>query len=111
MASLRTMVGTYRDELREGCAMVAFWKNGCSWNAEAFWLDGDDRIEPEDMERVAEILDIDPHAIILDGYNDCPFTNYDENGKASSIEFMMEHIAWRYEERMCQLSRFAGALI
>ena len=37
MASLRTMVGRFRNELREGVAYVAFWKNGRSWGAEAFW--------------------------------------------------------------------------
>lgn len=34
MASLRTMVGRFRDELREGVAYVVFWKNGKSWSAE-----------------------------------------------------------------------------
>ena len=33
MASLRTMVGRFRDELREGVAYVAFWKNGRSWGS------------------------------------------------------------------------------
>ena len=38
MASLRTMVGLYKDELREGIAWVAFWREGRSWEASAFWL-------------------------------------------------------------------------
>ena len=36
MASLRDTVKDYQDELRDGIAWVAFWKQGRSWNAEYF---------------------------------------------------------------------------
>ena len=39
MASLRDTVKDYQDELRDGIAWVAFWKQGRSWNAEYFHLD------------------------------------------------------------------------
>ena len=42
MASLRDTVKDYQDELRDGIAWVAFWKQGRSWNAEYFHLDMDD---------------------------------------------------------------------
>lgn len=103
MASLRKMVGEFKDELREGIAYVAFWKEGRSWNAEAFWMDDKGRFEVEDLDRVEEILDIDSLAIIVNGYNDCPFTFGDRDMKASAINFMMEHIKWRYEEHRCML--------
>lgn len=99
MASLRTVVGRFRDELREGIAKVIFWKEGRSWNAEAFWLSDDGRFELEDRDRVAEILETDMNAIAVDGYNDCPFKHYDKDGKASDICFMADHIRRRYEDK------------
>ena len=44
MASLRDTVKDYQDELRDGIAWVAFWKQGRSWNAEYFYLDMDDAL-------------------------------------------------------------------
>lgn len=104
MASLRTVVGRFRDELREGIAKVIFWKEGRSWNAEAFWLSDDGCFELEDRDRVAEILETDMNAIAVDGYNDCPFKHYDEDGKASDICFMADHIWRRYEDKACMLA-------
>lgn len=39
MASLRDSVKDYQEELRDGIAWVAFWKEGRSWNAELFHLE------------------------------------------------------------------------
>lgn len=105
MASLRKMVGTYREELRDGIADVIFWKEGRSWNAEAFWLDGD-KFEVEDMDRVEEILIADQNAIIVNGYTTCPFSTGDEDSGASKIDFMMDHIRKRYENGSCLLVDF-----
>ena len=41
MASLRDSVKDYQEELRDGIAWVAFWKEGRSWNAELFHLEVD----------------------------------------------------------------------
>lgn len=68
MASLRDTVKDYQDELRDGIAWVAFWKQGRSWNAEYFHLDMDDTLYPEDRSRLEEIKSIDPAAVILNGY-------------------------------------------
>ena len=108
MASLRKMVGTFRDELRDGIAEVIFWKEGRSWNAEAFWLNGD-CFESEDLDRVEEILTADPNAIIVNGYTTCPFSTGDEDSGASKIDFMMDHIRQRYEQHLCQLADFCAS--
>ncbi len=101
MASLRTMVGRFRNELREGVAYVAFWKNGRSWGAEAFWLDPRyNTIEEDDTREMWQIINTDPNAIIVNGFDSCPF-----DGK-STVEHMLEHIRWRYEDHRCQLSDF-----
>lgn len=101
MASLRTMVGRFRNELREGVAYVAFWKNGRSWGAEAFWLDPRyNIIEEDDTREMWQIINTDPNAIIVNGFDSCPF-----DGK-STVEHMLEHIRWRYEDHRCQLVDF-----
>lgn len=44
MASLRDVVSEYQDDLRNGIAWLAFWREGRSWQAEAFHLDLDDTL-------------------------------------------------------------------
>lgn len=106
MASLRTMVGRFRNELREGVAYVVFWKNGRSWGAEAFWLDPgyfEDYggvIEEDDAREMRQIIKTDPNAIVVNGFESCPFDG------ESTVEHMLEHIRWRYEDHRCQLSDF-----
>ena len=106
MASLRTMVGRFRNELREGVAYVVFWKNGRSWGAEAFWLDPgyfEDYggvIEEDDAREMRQIIKTDPNAIVVNGFERCPFDG------ESTVEHMLEHIRWRYEDHRCQLSDF-----
>ena len=68
MASLRDMVKEHQKELRDGIAWVAFWKEGRSWSAEYFHLEMGDYLYPEDKSRLAEIKEIDPAAVILNGY-------------------------------------------
>ena len=68
MASLRDSVKNYQDELRDGIAWVAFWKQGRSWNAELFHLEVDGTLEPFDRSRLEEIKAADPAAVILNGY-------------------------------------------
>lgn len=103
MSSLRNLVRYNRDELREGIVYVAFWKNGKSWEAENFYLDIDNCFRAADLKRVEAILNADKSAIIVNGYYTCPFSNGDENEKASSIDFMTSHIQWRYNNHSCQL--------
>ena len=68
MASLRNMVSEYQDDLWNGIAWLAFWREGRSWQAEAFHLDLDDTLYPEDRTRLAEIQAADPRAIVVNGY-------------------------------------------
>ena len=68
MASLRDMVSEYQDDLRNGIAWLAFWREGRSWQAEAFHLDLDDTLYPEDRTRLAEIQAADPRAVVVNGY-------------------------------------------
>ena len=68
MASLRDVVSEYQDDLQNGIAWLAFWHEGRSWQAEAFHLDLDDTLYPEDRARLAEIQAADPRAVVVNGY-------------------------------------------
>ena len=50
---------------KEGCR---WWREGRSWQAEAFHLDLDDTLYPEDRARLAEIQAADPRAVVVNGY-------------------------------------------
>ena len=98
MAALRNLVNRYNDEIQDGIAWVAIWKNGRSWEAEAFWCeDGsyEDGYEfsHEDMERMEEILKIDSKAVMLNGY----YTNCGapESGRVS-IATIVSGVEWNY---------------
>ncbi|WP_196028922.1 YodL domain-containing protein [Longicatena caecimuris] len=68
MASLRDTVKQYQEELRNGIAWVAFWREGRSWKAEYFSFDLNDTLYPEDTTRLKEIRETDPAAVIVNGY-------------------------------------------
>ena len=68
MASLRDTVKQYQEELRDGIAWVAFWREGRSWNGEDFYLDAGDSLTVEQKKRLEEIQQKDPTAVILNSY-------------------------------------------
>ena len=68
MASLRDTVKQYQEELRDGIAWVAFWREGRSWNGEDFYLDAGDSLTVEQKSRLEEIRQKDPAAVILNSY-------------------------------------------
>lgn len=68
---LEPLVSEYQDDLRNGIAWLAFWREGRSWQAEAFHLDLDDTLYPEDRARLAEIQAADPRAVVVhDAYRE-----------------------------------------
>ena len=103
MASLRDTVKDYQDELRDGIAWVAFWKQVSSWNAEYFHLDMDDTLYPEDRSRLEEIKSIDPAAVILNGYY-CGHL-----GEDMSLDELTAGVRYHYENSMNDIDGFIGA--
>ena len=103
MASLRDTVKDYQDELRDGIAWVAFWKQGRSWNAEYFHLDMNDTLYPEDRSRLEEIKSIDPAAVILNGYY-CGHL-----GEDMSLDELTAGVRYHYENSMNDIDGFIGA--
>ena len=103
MATLRDTVKDYQDELRDGIAWVAFWKQGRSWNAEYFHLDMDDTLYPEDRSRLEEIKSTDPAAVILNGYY-CGHLGGD-----MSLDELTAGVRYHYENSMNDIDAFIGA--
>ena len=68
MASLRDTVKQYQEELRDGIAWIAFWREGRSWNGEDFYLDAGDSLTAEQKSLLEEIRQNDPAAVILNSY-------------------------------------------
>ena len=103
MASLRDTVKEYQEELRNGIAWVAFWKEGRSWNAEYFHLDVTDTLYPEDRSRLEEIKAADPAAVILNGYY-CG-----QLGEDMSLDELTAGVRYHYENSRNDLDGFIEA--
>ena len=100
MASLRNTVKDYQDELRDGIAWVAFWREGSSWNADYFYLEPDDAIQALDRSRLEEIRETDPAAVMLNSYY-CGHLGEDMN-----LDELAAGVRWHYENGYNQLSDF-----
>lgn len=68
MAALLDVVREWQQELRNGIAWVAFWKDGPSWDAQCVYLDDNDLLVTEDMSALEEAIQKDPHAVVLNSY-------------------------------------------
>ena len=103
MASLRDMVSEYQDDLRNGIAWLAFWREGRSWQAEAFHLDLDDTLYPEDRARLAEIQAADPQAVVVNGY----YSGY--LGEGMSVAELVAGVRHHYDNGLNNISPFIEA--
>ena len=103
MASLRDTVKEYQEELRDGIAWVAFWKEGRSWNAEHFHLEVDGTLDPFDRSRLEEIKAADPAAVILNGYY-CG-----QLGEDMSLDELTAGVRYHYENSLNDLDGFIEA--
>ena len=103
MASLRDIVSEYQDDLRNGIAWLAFWREGRSWQAEAFHLDLDDTLYPEDRARLAEIQAADPQAVVVNGY----YSGY--LGEEMSVAELAAGVRHHYDNGLNNISPFIEA--
>ena len=103
MASLRDMVSEYQDDLRNGIAWLAFWREGRSWQAEAFHLDLDDTLYPEDRMRLAEIQAADPRAVVVNGY----YSGY--LGEEMNVAELVAGVRHHYDNGLNNISPFIEA--
>ena len=103
MASLRDMVSEYQDDLRNGIAWLAFWREGRSWQAEAFHLNLDDTLYPEDRARLAEIQAADPQAVVVNGY----YSGY--LGEEMSVAELAAGVRHHYDNGLNNIAPFMEA--
>lgn len=103
MASLRDKVKELQEDLRDGIAWVAFWKEGRSWNAEYFHLEMGDYLYPEDRSRLMEIKEADPAAVVVNGY----YSGY--LGEDMSLDELTAGVRHHYENGYSNIKEFIEA--
>ena len=109
MASLKEVVKSNYDEIIDGIAWVAIYKQGRSWECACFWQEDGSYDEglvfsADDMEELRSISQIDPKAICINGYY-MPF------GADFTQKEVENKILWMYTERLNQLKGdFLGGL-
>ena len=103
MASLRDKVKELQEDLRDGIAWVAFWKEGRSWNAEYFHLETGDYLYPEDRSRLMEIKEADPAAVVVNGY----YSGY--LGEDMSLDELTAGVRHHYENGYSNIKEFIEA--
>ena len=103
MASLRDKVKELQEDLRDGIAWVAFWKEGRSWNAEDFHLEMGDYLYPEDKSRLMEISETDPAAVVVNGY----YSGY--LGEDMSLDELTAGVRHHYENGYSNIREFIEA--
>lgn len=103
MASLQDNVKQFQEELQDGIAWVAFWREGRSWNSEYFYLEIDDTLDPLGRSRLKEIQSKDPAAVILNGYDSGHL------GADMSLDELTAGVRWHYENGTNQLAPFIEA--
>lgn len=103
MASLRDKVKELQEDLRDGIAWVAFWKEGRSWNAEYFHLEMGNYLYPEDKSRLMEIRETDPAAVVVNGY----YSGY--LGEDRSLDELTAGVRHHYETGYSNIKEFIEA--
>ncbi len=103
MASLRDTVREYQDDLRNGIAWLAFWREGRSWHGEAFHLDMSDNLYPEDKMRLAEIQTADLKAVVVNSY----YSGY--LGEEMSVDELAAGVRHHYENGLSNIAPFMEA--
>ena len=103
MASLRDTVKDYQEELRNGIAWVAFWKEGRAWNSEYFYLDMDDTLSIQERGRLEEIKEKDPAAVVVNGY----YSGY--LGEEMSLDELTAGVRRHYENGYSNIGAFIEA--
>lgn len=101
MASLKQIVKTYRDEIVNGIAWVAIYKEGRSWKADVYWAENGDYengfvFKPDELEALEEIARIDHKGICINGY-------YMGFGEDFTLNEIVDKVLYFYEERRNQL--------
>ena len=103
MASLRDTVKQYQEELRDGIAWIAFWREGRSWNGDYFYLEANDALTAEDKSHLEEIRQKDPAAVMLNSYY-CGYL-----GEDMTVDELTAGVRRHYENKYNSVADFIEA--
>jgi hypothetical protein len=113
MASIRKAAQWVLDDCRDGIGWVAIWKEGRGWESERIYgVDFDEPTntatidDPEEQERLQDILAIDPHAIIVNGY----FHNLGDP-ECMTRDSLADAIRWQYELQHATVANFLENIV
>lgn len=102
MASLRDCARSIREEAADGIQWIVLWKEGRSWNIEAFCPDdvyyesSTMEVSADDLQRLHQIVETDPDAILVNGY----YSNIGchEDGSLPDLQVLADALRWQYED-------------
>ena len=102
--TLRDTAQQVLTEARDGIAWIALYKKGRSWSAEPFWPDYDEKagtltFGSDDLPRIHEILEADPNAVIVNGYE----SNLGDN-EHMTRDTLTAFLRWQYEGQYSRLA-------
>ena len=110
MSSLRGLIGELWSEICNGVAWVALYRDGRSWQAEAFYPESGDYetgyvLSEDDYREIERIKEIDHKAICINGF-------YMGGLEDFSLKELEDKILYFYEDRLHQLQGdFIGGLV
>lgn len=101
-----------REDAQDGISWIALWKDGRGWGFNTFYLDEkrDGTVEldyPENLADLQEILAIDPHAIIVNGYQH----NLAVCEGHVTRDDLARALRWQYDMQHATLSDFMDRIV
>lgn len=108
MANLRELIKDHKDEICNGIAWVAIYKDGRSWQVDAFYPEGGDVEDGlvfavEDYREMERIVGVDRKAIYLNGsYFGGLADQFPDGLKGLSLNKLVDEIEYIYEARLHQ---------
>lgn len=113
MASIRKAAQWVLDDCRDGIGWVCIWKEGRGWESERIYgVDFDERTytatidDADELERLQDILAIDPRAIIVNGY-------YHNLGDPECMtrDTLADALRWQYELQNATVANFLENIV
>ena len=106
MASIRAAAQSVIEEVRDGIGWIALWKEGRGWNSASFWPDYNEKddtltFDSDDAETIAEILEKDPNAIIVNSW----VHNLGPTEEATR-ETVSEALRWQYDLQHAKIADY-----
>lgn len=113
MASIRKAAQWVLDDCRDGIGWVAVWKEGRGWESTRIYgVDFNERTytakldDAEELEKLQNILAIDPHAIIVNSY----IYNLGDT-ETMTRDSLADALRWQYELQNATIANFLDNIV